>query len=68
MLALALYRDLTCSGCGGWLPETTQVEAEGWQVPPPIRCGMCTAIGISQDRHAADHKQMHATRWRADRR
>lgn len=68
MLALAECRDLTCSGCGGWLPETTTVEAERWTVPPPTRCGKCTAIGIAQDRHAEDHQQLHATRWSAQRR
>lgn len=68
MLALAEYQDLTCSGCGGWLPETTAVEAEGWRVPQPVRCGKCTAIAIGQDHHAQDHKHIHATRWIAERR
>lgn len=68
MLALAESRELTCPGCGGWLPETTSVEAEGWRVPPPHRCGRCTAIGIAQEHHANDHKHIHATRWSAERR
>lgn len=68
MLALGEYRDLTCSGCGGWLPETTSVEAEGWRVNLPIRCGKCTAISVRQEQHSGDHKHIHATRWSAERR
>lgn len=66
MLALAHCREMTCPGCGGWLPETTSHEAEAYEVPPPHRCGRCTALAIAQDRHAKDHQHMSATRWGAE--
>lgn len=65
MLALAHHRSLTCSGCGGWLPETTKTDAEAYRVDPPHRCGKCTALSIAQDKHGKDHQHMHATRWAA---
>jgi hypothetical protein len=68
LLALALARQLTCDGCGGWLPETTATDPEEYVVPPPYRCGKCTKLGIAQEAHAADHRHMHATRWSAERR
>lgn len=68
MLAAAMARQLTCSGCGGWLPETTSTDAEEYTVPAPYRCGKCTALAIRQEAHAEDHKHLHATRWSAERR
>jgi hypothetical protein len=68
-LALRLYRTMTCDGCGGWLPDTTtDADAELYRVPPPHRCGACTAVAMAMERHAQDHKHMQATRWRAERR
>ncbi len=67
VLALLRVESMTCSGCGGWLPETTTVDAEGWVVEPPHRCGRCTALAIAQDRHGKDHQHMQATRWGAHR-
>jgi hypothetical protein len=66
MLALALYRQQTCGGCGGWLPETTNHDAEAYRVALPLRCGRCTAIGISQDAYTPNSYQVHATRWIAE--
>jgi hypothetical protein len=74
MLALAMYRQLTCDGCGGWLPETTRHPAEEYEVPAPYRCGACTALQIRQRIHAesigTEHGdgQMSATRWTVERR
>lgn len=65
MLALDLYRRMTCTGCGGWMPETTTHEAEDYAVSLPVRCGRCTALAIAQDRHAESSQHMHATRWDA---
>jgi hypothetical protein len=65
MLALLRCEKLTCSGCGGWLLETLDTEAEDFAVDPPTRCGRCTALAIRQDRHAEDHKHLHALRWTA---
>lgn len=64
MLALHESRALTCGGCGGWLPDTTQDIA--YVVPPPARCQKCTAISAAQDQHSKDHNHMHATRWTAN--
>ncbi len=48
MLALAKYRALSCRGCGGWLPETTEKEAaHAYQVEQPIRCHRCAAFSIA---------------------
>lgn len=48
MLALARHRDLSCKGCGGWLPETTEREADGaYVVEPPVRCHRCAAFGAA---------------------
>ncbi|HTI26189.1 MAG TPA: hypothetical protein VL652_34690 [Kutzneria sp.] len=70
MLALALYRERTCDGCGRDLAETTEHDAEAYRVSPPHRCGACTAIEISQDAYADAYKsssaRMGATRWRAE--
>lgn len=63
MLALHQCRALTCTGCGGWLPDTTAHER--YVVEPPTRCHRCTAISGAQERHSQDHKHMHATRWTA---
>lgn len=43
MLALGLYRQQQCPGCGGYLPDTTAPEAEGaYKAEPPVRCQACT--------------------------
>jgi len=69
MLALNLHRNLTCSGCGGWLPETTSPAADGsYVVDPPVRCHGCDALGAVQEAHAKQHKRMQATRWYSPRR
>jgi hypothetical protein len=48
MLALSRHRALSCKGCGGWLPETTDIEADGaYQVERPIRCHRCAAFSIA---------------------
>lgn len=65
MLALLRCEKLICAGCGGWLPETLEHEAEDYDVDPPTRCGKCTALAIRSDRHAEDHKHLHALRWTA---
>ncbi len=46
MLALAEYRAQTCSGCGGYLPDTTHPDRalDGYVAGPPVRCGGCTAL------------------------
>ncbi len=68
ILALAEFRKLTCSGCGGWLPETTALDAKDWIIDPPHRCSRCTALGLRQDAHGKDHSHPEALRWAARRR
>lgn len=51
MLALTQYRELCCPGCSGWLPETTDIEADGaYEVKRPIRCHRCAAVSIATAR------------------
>lgn len=53
MLALAVWREMSCNGCGGWLPETTEKEASGkYVVQPPIRCHRCDGFS-----HASEQAQ-----------
>lgn len=48
MLALGRFRELSCKGCGGWLPETTDREAEdAYRVKPPLRCHRCAAYAMA---------------------
>ncbi|MFF4600552.1 hypothetical protein [Amycolatopsis sp. NPDC001319] len=45
VLAYLDFEQLSCVGCGGYLPETTDVENEGRYVAePPGRCHRCDAI------------------------
>lgn len=63
-LALALCRRLTCSGCGGWLPDTTRHDAAHYVADAPYSCGSCVAQGVVQRAYAEDYpNDMHATRW-----
>lgn len=68
MLALQAYEDLTCSGCGGLLPDTTAEGAEdSYRVPNPLRCHRCTAVAQkSEDYREANQPQ--ALLYRAERR
>lgn len=51
MLALGRHGDLSCKGCGGWLPETTEAEAEDtYVVQPPVRCHRCAAFSAGVDK------------------
>ncbi len=68
MLALDEYRAYTCTGCGGWLPETTAIDADGdFEVPPPVKCHQCVAIAIHAEAFATNGKHPHLARWRAKR-
>jgi DNA-directed RNA polymerase subunit RPC12/RpoP len=50
MLALGRYRELSCPGCGGWLPETTDKDAEDTYEADLIRCHRCSAHSVAADR------------------
>lgn len=63
MLALANWRALTCTGCGGWLPETTAKENSDAYAPPrPVRCHCCDALGIAQEVRGSKVRPQ-AVRW-----
>lgn len=47
MLALAIYRDSHCPGCGGLLAETTDPANESRYAADMARCHKCTAIAQS---------------------
>jgi hypothetical protein len=52
MLALHALDAQSCSGCGGWLPDTTAVERDGGYVAdPPYRCHRCEALAIKRKKH-----------------
>ncbi|WP_033288248.1 hypothetical protein [Amycolatopsis jejuensis] len=50
VLAYLDYELLTCSGCGGYIPETTAAENEGrYEAEAPHRCHRCTAIARKRE-------------------
>jgi hypothetical protein len=65
MIALALWRESQCSGCGGDLAETTTHDR--WIPVPPLMCWKCDAIAAQQDTYAKEHRHMAALRWGAER-
>lgn len=67
-LAWAQHKALTCTGCGGWLPETTVADATDYEVPPPHRCAGCTQLSIVQKSREKDDAQPQALRWSVHRR
>lgn len=66
MLALALWRDERCSGCGGDLVETTAEEHDGspghsgYRPLLPVRCHRCTALAASEEKYRKDSPHPHA--------
>jgi hypothetical protein len=79
MVALAIWRDNQCSGCGGDLTETTAEENDGSPghsayVPLyPIRCHRCTALAASEKQYSSNpdvphpHALMHQVELRHPR-
>lgn len=52
MLAHLMHERLTCSGCGGHLPDTTDPKADGAYIADePIRCHRCTAIAMRAEQY-----------------
>jgi len=63
MLALGLFRQMTCDGCGGHLPDTTAPDADGAYVAElPIRCHRCTAIAQRAEEYR-DAPHAHVLRF-----
>jgi hypothetical protein len=55
-LALAELEASICSGCKGFLPETTDARNEfAYQTSPPIRCHRCTHLEMIRDTYADQH-------------
>jgi hypothetical protein len=49
-LALRLYEDGTCSGCGQQVAYSMDPALEDyWVGIEPIRCHACTALAVAQD-------------------
>ena len=64
-LALDLYENGLCDGCGHPLDETTKPEnTEAYIAKAPIRCHRCTAQ--IQAMEAAERPQEQALRWPVD--
>lgn len=52
VLALAEYERQVCPGCGGYLPETTDRDAQhAYVTDPPTRCHACTALHKRQAKY-----------------
>jgi ribosomal protein S27AE len=55
MLALAAYRATLCPACGGFLPDTTEAEAEDrYHCGPPHVCHRCVALDIATKSYVED--------------
>lgn len=47
MQAVVELEGKTCSGCGGFLPDTTSIDMdERYVADHPLRCHRCTAIDV----------------------
>jgi hypothetical protein len=54
VLALGKWRALRCGGCGGHLPDTTDIEADDGYVSTAITCHACVARDIAAKSYAED--------------
>lgn len=53
MLALQIYRETKCPGCGGDLDETTKAEHEDrYRHELPLQCYRCVAFSRSHEEYA----------------
>lgn len=58
-LALSLYEDSRCPGCGQALHESMDPDLlDEWTTMHPVRCGACTALGRAAE-NDADQKREH---------
>lgn len=67
MLALQAYEDARCSGCGGFIPDTTKPEAEDSFRVEASRCHLCTARAQEADGYK-DNPHPQALLYRVERR
>lgn len=67
MLALLQYDALCCSGCGGYLLDTTDRDAEETYRAEAARCHRCTAIAQEAEGYK-DSRHSQALQYRVGRR
>ncbi len=75
VLALAEYERSMCENCGHDLEEALPPasEPEDWRVLPPLRCSVCTRVGMDQTERAREFEgkpgggYLHALRYRVER-
>lgn len=57
--ALVMFESLTCKGCGGWLPDTTDPNFAA--VVEHAKCYGCQSLAINQRDTEAKHKDEKPT-------
>ena len=64
MLALAEFEKQQCGGCGGWLPDTTDVlRSDGYVADHPLRCHRCEALTIMRKKVQGNPNAEAFTVW-----
>lgn len=64
VLAYLEYEGQICSGCGGWLAETTSPENAGKYVASaPYRCHRCDAIERKQEQYKEQKRPNSLRVW-----
>lgn len=65
MLALEISRQSRCPNCGRATDECTTHET--WEVPPPTRCHVSTALAIARQPYTESSPHPEALLWRVER-
>jgi hypothetical protein len=65
MLALEIWRRGRCPSCGRNTDECTTHEL--WEIPPPTRCHVSTALAVARKPYLEGSPQPEALLWRAER-
>jgi len=69
MLALAEYREMYCSGCGGELEKTMHIDNEFAYTATPWVCWGCKAIDKGVSRYQESHPNARPPgRWSLEKR
>lgn len=67
ILAYLDYEAQVCTGCGGYLPETTDEQAK-YTAEPPFRCYRCDAIQSQQEAYKDNPNPGALVLWPAEKR